>query len=57
MMSSLSTTMPIRLNGRSLFAGRLLYLLLFFLCLGMFGISLWYKFVQGTASCDSIFNA
>jgi signal transduction histidine kinase len=49
--------MPIRLNGRSLLAGRLLYLLLFFLCLGMFIVSLWYKFAQGSSSCDSIYNA
>ena len=56
-MSSLSTPMPIRLNGRSLVAGRLLYLLLFLLCLGMFIVSLVYKFVQGTSNCDSIYNA
>ena len=56
-MSSLSTPMPIRLNGRSLLAGRLLYLLLFLLCLGMFIVSLTYKFVQGTSGCDSVYNA
>ena len=56
-MSRLSTPMPIRLNGRSLLAGRLLYLLLFLLCLGMFTVSLIYKFIQGTSGCDSIYNA
>ncbi|WP_420643747.1 GAF domain-containing sensor histidine kinase [Candidatus Leptofilum sp.] len=56
-MKSLSTPMPIRLNGRLLFASRLLYLLLFLICLGMFSTSLWYKFVQGTSGCGSIYNA
>ncbi|WP_420631359.1 GAF domain-containing sensor histidine kinase [Candidatus Leptofilum sp.] len=56
-MNSLSTPMPIRLNGRLLFASRLLYLLLFLICLGMFSTSLWYKFMQGTSGCDSIYNA
>jgi hypothetical protein len=47
---------PFRLNGRLLLLGRLLYGLLFLFCIAMFGLSLSYKFVQGTAACDTIYN-
>lgn len=55
-MSSVSLPVPTRLNGRSLLIGRTLYGLLLLLCLIMFGISLVFKFVQGTSGCDSIYN-
>ena len=56
-MSSAALPAPVRLNGRSLFTGRLLYALLLLLCISMFGLSLSYKFTQGTSGCDSIYNA
>lgn len=37
--------------------GRLVYGLLFGFCIAIFVSSLSYKFVQGTAACDSIYNA
>ena len=55
-MSSAALPLPVRLNGRSLLTGRLLYALLLLLCVAMFGLSLSYKFVQGTSGCDSIYN-
>lgn len=45
-----------QLNDHSLLLGRLLYGLLFLFCIAMFGLSLSYKFVQGTAACDTIYN-
>lgn len=56
-MSSAALPAPVRLNGRSLFTGRLLYTLLLLLCISMFGLSLSYKFTQGTSGCDSTYNA
>jgi signal transduction histidine kinase len=56
-MSSATLPAPLHLNGRSLFTGRLLYALLLLLCLTMIGLSLSYKFAQGTSGCDSTYNA
>lgn len=51
------THTPFHLNGRFLHTGRLLYTLLLLLCLTLFGLALSYKFVQGSAVCDSTYNA
>ena len=56
-MSNTAIPAPVRFNGRSLFTGRLLYVLLLLLCLIMFGLSLSYKFKAGTSGCDSVYNA
>lgn len=56
-MNSVAFPTPIRLNGHTLFMGRLIYVLLFILCISMFGLSLSFKFVQGTSGCDSAYNA
>lgn len=56
-MSSITASNPARLQGRTLLAGRILYGLLFLLCLSIFAISQGFKFVQGTSACDSIYNA
>lgn len=45
-----------RLNRRFLLPSRLLYSLLLLLCMGMFSISLGFKFVQGTSGCESLYN-
>ncbi|MCA9946101.1 MAG: hypothetical protein KC449_21605, partial [Anaerolineales bacterium] len=56
-MSSTAISVPGQLNGRSLLIGRLIYTLLLLFCLIVFGYSLHSIFVQGTAACDSIYNA
>jgi hypothetical protein len=56
-MSNTAIPAPVHLNGRSLFTGHLLYALLLLLCVAMFGLSLSFKFAQGTSGCDSTYNA
>lgn len=56
-MNTNAVSVPIRLDGRALLAGRFIYMLLLVFGLIVFGYSLYSIFVQGTAACDSIHNA
>jgi signal transduction histidine kinase len=56
-MNGVAVAPPPGLRSYPQFVGRLLYGLLLVLSTGMFGVSLYFKFIQGTSGCDSTYNA